>query len=45
MLWVGEQMALQAAQGLCAGKSLTGLDPSDVSLGLCLLAGFVSGVW
>ena len=39
------QMAQQAAQGLCADKSLPGLEPSEVSLGLCLLTGFVSGIW
>ena len=33
---VGVQMARQAAQALDTGKNLTGLDLSDVSLGLCL---------
>ena len=33
---VGIHMACQAVQTLGAGKSLTGLDPSDVSLELCL---------
>ena len=34
--WVGTQMAHRAAQGLGAGQLLSGLDPSDVNLGLCL---------
>ena len=33
---VGVQMACQAAQTLGAGKSLAGLVPRNVSLGLCL---------
>ena len=39
--WVGTWMAHRAAQGLGVGKILAGLDPRDVSLGLCLLADFV----
>ena len=46
--WVGTQMAHRAAQGLGTGQSLTGLDQSSVSPGLCWRTSHwsdCSGVW